>query len=87
MKKDTEWLENHADVSIKIRGYADPKGTDAYNLKLSERRAKAVMGYFAGKGVPMERLIVSPLGESGTADLSAEEMAELRRVDFLVVTE
>ena len=84
---DTQWIEDHPEAKLNIRGYADPKGSDAYNMKLSERRAKAVMGYFAGKGIDMDKLIVVPIGESGAEGLTDDEKAELRRVDFLVVLE
>src|SRR3954468_14273873 len=34
-----------------IEGYTDAKGSDAYNAKLSDRRANAVKGWFAGHGI------------------------------------
>ena len=42
-------------------GHTDSIGTDAYNQKLSERRAKAVYDYLAGNGVAASRL-VGPVG-------------------------
>lgn len=56
-----------ADPSISdvdITGYADRLGSDAYNLKLSERRANAVRDYLVGKGVAENRLKAYGKGEA-----------------------
>ena len=45
--KATEGVE-----TISIVGHTDPIGKDAYNQKLSERRARAVADYMGGAGVP-----------------------------------
>ncbi|HET9651999.1 MAG TPA: OmpA family protein [Usitatibacter sp.] len=41
---------------VRITGYTDRLGTDAYNLKLSQRRAEAVKAYLVAKGVEARRL-------------------------------
>ncbi|WP_040845667.1 OmpA family protein, partial [Nitrospirillum viridazoti] len=38
-------------TKINVTGYTDRSGTDAYNLKLSMRRAEAVKAYLTSKGV------------------------------------
>ncbi|MBX3705307.1 MAG: OmpA family protein [Pseudomonadales bacterium] len=45
-------------------GHTDSVGDDAYNLRLSERRARAVVDYLAGRGVDAERVRVVGLGEA-----------------------
>ncbi|HUF44092.1 MAG TPA: OmpA family protein, partial [Aestuariivirgaceae bacterium] len=35
-------LKQHPDAAVTIAGYTDAKGSDSYNLKLSERRAASV---------------------------------------------
>jgi outer membrane protein OmpA-like peptidoglycan-associated protein len=42
-------LHSDPDVSIVVEGHTDAKGSDAYNMKLSERRAKAVETYLVQK--------------------------------------
>jgi len=42
-------LHSEPDVSIVVEGHTDAKGGDAYNMKLSERRAKAVEAYLVKK--------------------------------------
>ncbi|MBI3527213.1 MAG: OmpA family protein [Betaproteobacteria bacterium] len=44
-------------------GHADRIGSDAYNLRLSERRAEAVRAYLVGKGVDAGRVRTEAKGE------------------------
>ncbi len=56
-----EILKRYPELRVEVAGHTDSKGTDAYNQKLSERRAKAVYDYLAGNGVAASRL-VGPVG-------------------------
>ncbi len=52
-----EVLRRNAQIDqVTITGYTDRLGTDAYNQKLSERRAGAVKAYLVGKGIESSRL-------------------------------
>ena len=46
------FISDSSKVIIAIDGHTDITGTERYNISLSERRAKSVMEYFIGKGVP-----------------------------------
>ena len=48
---------------IETTGHADRSGTDAYNLRLSKRRAEAVMGELARLGIPAREIAVRWKGE------------------------
>ena len=61
LSEATEILKRYPDLRVEVAGHTDSKGTDAYNQKLSERRAKAVYDYLAGNGVAASRL-VGPVG-------------------------
>ena len=50
--------------NITISGYTDRLGSNAYNMKLSQRRADAVKNYLVGKGVASGRLTTVARGES-----------------------
>ncbi len=48
---------------VLVSGHTDPLGTDAYNQKLSERRAETVRDYLVSKGVPKDKIEALGLGE------------------------
>ncbi len=50
--------------TIAVVGHADRIGTDAYNQRLSERRASAVKAYLVKKGVPSDKIHTEGRGES-----------------------
>ena len=79
-------LKRHPDLRVDIAGYADSRGPESYNMKLSERRAEAVRNYLEQAGVAGERLSARGYGESheGASDLSANGLAENRRVELRV---
>ncbi|MGV8932270.1 MAG: OmpA family protein [Luteimonas sp.] len=56
-----EILKRYPDLKVEVAGHTDSKGTDAYNQKLSERRATAVYDYVTSNGVDAGRL-VGPVG-------------------------
>ena len=57
--------EAPADKTFTVSGYADKEtGSAAYNLQLSEKRARAVADYLESKGVKADRLIVKGYGSS-----------------------
>ncbi len=79
-------LITNPDTNINIYGYTDSKGTDSYNLALSERRASAVKNYLMAKGISSTRLFASGMGEqSPIADNSTDAgRAQNRRVEFAI---
>lgn len=49
---------------IKVTGYTDRIGSEAYNKKLSQHRAQSVVDYMVSKGVPADRISAVGLGKS-----------------------
>ena len=72
---------------IRVEGHTDDKGNDAYNKKLSQSRAEAVLRYLAGQGVAAERLHAVGFGEEKPMGENASEAgrAANRRVEFRIV--
>jgi outer membrane protein OmpA-like peptidoglycan-associated protein len=50
-------LKRYPDLKVEVAGHTDSVGSDAYNQKLSERRAKAVYDYLTSNGVHAARLV------------------------------
>ncbi len=57
-------LRANAAIAVTIEGHADERGSDAYNVKLSQRRADAVRAYLMAAGVNAARLKTAALGKS-----------------------
>ncbi|MEN9369024.1 MAG: hypothetical protein RL489_3382 [Pseudomonadota bacterium] len=68
-------------------GHTDSRGSDAYNQKLSQRRAEAVKKYLVGKGIEANRVYTEGKGEKQpVADNKTDEgRAKNRRVEIEVV--
>lgn len=56
--------EKLANATFNIDGHTDARGTDAFNLELSNRRAESVVSYLESLGVPRERLAAKGHGEA-----------------------
>ena len=80
------WLRANPSQLVILEGYTDVVGPRAANLALAQHRAKWVMDYLVGRGVPASRITIVSRGEAGTlcADKSAACQGRNRRVRFLV---
>jgi outer membrane protein OmpA-like peptidoglycan-associated protein len=82
MNKHPEWLK------IRVEGHADARGPAQLNQNLSERRAKNVMKFMVGLGLPQDKIEAVGFGAtrpraSGKSD---EANQRNRRVEFAVIT-
>jgi len=77
-------LIEHTEAKIEIDGHTDSKGNDAYNLKLSQRRAQAVKEYLVSKGVNEAQLTAQGYGEKQpvASNDTEEGRAQNRRVEL-----
>ena len=57
------WLSRYPQVTIRIEGNADERGTREYNLALGARRAEAVRTYLIQRGVPAGRIDTISFGK------------------------
>jgi OOP family OmpA-OmpF porin len=69
---------------IEVAGFADPDGSDAYNLELSQNRANAVRRTMIEQGYPPEKITARGYGKTydGKRELTDEEKALARRVEI-----
>ena len=83
-----ELLSKNTNIKkIELAGHCDWIGGDAYNQRLSEKRAQAVVNYLVSKGTAKELFVVKGYGESvPIADNNTTEgRAKNRRVEFTVL--
>lgn len=77
-------LARHPDVHLYVDGHADERGTEEYNVALSERRARAVSDYLVRLGVAQDNLHIVSFGEGQPLVNQSDSvaLAKNRRVDF-----
>lgn len=83
-----EIMRDNPDIrKIRIEGHSDSRGSDSYNKKLSDRRAKSVRQYLIDAGIDPDRMDAEGFGEERPVDPAQNETAwELnRRVEFVIV--
>jgi outer membrane protein OmpA-like peptidoglycan-associated protein len=56
------FFRDNPDLSIEIGSHTDSRGSDSYNLKMSQDRAQAVVDYLVSKGVAKDRLTAMGYG-------------------------
>lgn len=79
-------LNKYPNTNIEVQGHTDSRGTDEYNMGLSERRASTVANYLIANGIASGRITTKGFGESAPAytNDTQEGMAQNRRVEFLI---
>jgi len=83
IQKVADFMKQNPGYSVVLEGHTDSKGSDAYNMKLSDQRAKAVAKALESLGVSAAKVTTEAFGESkpvATNDTDAGR-AENRRVD------
>ena len=75
-------------LTVEIGGHTDSQGSSAYNQKLSQRRAEAVVDFLKERGVAAEQLMARGYGEEEPiASNDTEEGRELnRRVELRILS-
>jgi outer membrane protein OmpA-like peptidoglycan-associated protein len=79
-------IEGYGSGDIIVEGHTDSRGTEQYNLDLSQKRAASVREYLVSKGIPGNR--VSPKGRGEAEPIASNDTAEgranNRRVEIIV---
>ena len=79
-------LQTEGGIAVIAEGHTDAKGTDAYNQRLSERRAASVRDYLVKGGISASRIRTVGYGESRPVATNAtdEGRAQNRRVELKI---
>jgi outer membrane protein OmpA-like peptidoglycan-associated protein len=67
-----EVLAVTSNAVVQLDGYADPRGTKAENLALSEQRAASVRDSLVAGGLPADRIVIRAHGESQTQTVAGD---------------
>nr|WP_240348244.1 OmpA family protein [Longitalea arenae] len=80
-------LKENPAIEIELSAHTDSKGSDEYNFRLSDNRAKSCVEYIISKGIPASRIVSKGYGESmPVSENETDEGRQLnRRVEFKIL--
>ena len=84
----TRLKKDAANAQLKVTGYTDSVGKEAYNLKLSQERAHSVVEYLISSGIPRSQFVsVAGAGESNpvASNQTPEGRALNRRTEIKII--
>ncbi len=87
LKNLIQLLDENLTIKLEISGHTDNKGNAAYNQKLSEDRAKAVVSYLIANGIPIEQVVYKGYGFSQpiASNEKEEGRQQNRRTEFKIL--
>lgn len=92
LNKVYSFLKSAPTTKIELSAHTDSRGTEQYNLKLSQRRADAAIEYLVSKGIARDKLVAKGYGfkrmvnDCGKSSKCTEDdHAQNRRVEFVIL--
>ena len=90
LDKLVEAMRSNATMTLMVKAHTDSRGSDEYNLNLSDNRALATVQYVLSKGIDKSRISGKGYGESEPKvkcgdNCTEEQHAQNRRIEFIVV--
>ena len=90
LDKLVQVMKNNLQLVVLAKAHTDNRGSDVFNLNLSDRRAKATAQYVISKGIASDRITGKGMGETEPKvdckeNCTEEEHAQNRRSEFLIV--
>jgi outer membrane protein OmpA-like peptidoglycan-associated protein len=82
-------LQDNPSIKVRVEGHTDSRGSDAFNMKLSQARAESVRAYLIRQGVAPDRMEPRGFGETAPiADNRTKKGRDLnRRVEFMITSQ
>ena len=88
LDKIADLLEKNPNMRVELGAHTDSRGSEAYNLLLSQRQAELALNYLLGKGIDKQRIVSKGYGESqllnrcaNDVECSDQEHATNRRIE------
>ena len=85
-------MKQYPRMKIDIRSHTDSRGSDSFNMKLSDRRAKSTMNWIISQGIAKNRLKAKGYGETRLVNrckngvpCTEEEHQQNRRSEFIII--
>lgn len=85
-------MNDNPDWKVELGSHTDCRGSDAYNMKLSQKRSDSAVAYIIGKGIDASRIIAKGYGETELVNrcddgvaCSEEEHRQNRRTEFKIL--
>jgi outer membrane protein OmpA-like peptidoglycan-associated protein len=87
LKEVAKVLKENPNINLRIEGYTDDTGTEAYNQKLALKRAMAVKDFLVKEGIKPERIQVVGFGKEKYIAENTTPIGRLtnRRAEFIVI--
>ncbi|HNP32377.1 MAG TPA: OmpA family protein, partial [Flavobacterium sp.] len=89
LDKLVQVMKNNDKMVILAKSHTDSRGSDDYNLALSDRRAKSTVQYIISKGIDASRISGKGMGETEPKEIckpcTEAQYALNRRSEFLIV--
>jgi outer membrane protein OmpA-like peptidoglycan-associated protein/tetratricopeptide (TPR) repeat protein len=90
LDKLVQVMQNNQNMVIMAKSHTDNRGSDVYNLRLSDSRAKSTIQYIISKGISKDRISGKGMGETEPKvdckeECTEEQYAANRRSEFLIV--
>lgn len=84
---DVRMLKSNRRLKVSVEGHCDVRGTDAYNMNLSQRRADSVYNYLLKQGIDAKRMETVAYGRSRplVPNTTEANMAKNRRVELKII--
>jgi len=86
-------LKKNKDIGVELSSHTDSKGSDSYNMELSQKRANAAVEYVVSNGIAANKIIAKGFGETlpvapnelANGKDNPEGRAKNRRTEFKVI--
>jgi outer membrane protein OmpA-like peptidoglycan-associated protein/tetratricopeptide (TPR) repeat protein len=89
LDKLVQVMKNNSNMVIFAKSHTDNRGSDVYNMSLSDRRAKSTVQYVISKGIDASRITGKGFGESelkeACTECTEDQHSKNRRSEFMIV--